>query len=155
MGRLFRWNWVWQCLGVCLIKARPSLDDAGLVLPRSLGFQLLGERWFRRWCSRRSGHRFAGPGLLFWRREELLDDDTAVFFVVLKRAIAESQPGSVIQRGLIETCRLTTLLQQLGGQQCIFQTHAAAYGDVDVENRRPVALSCRLATQAQLQRQAS
>ncbi|MNO82747.1 hypothetical protein D3C76_740310 [compost metagenome] len=55
---------------------------------------------------------------------------------------------------MIEAGCLSLRIELIGDLQRLGHVHTAAYRQIDVEDRRAMALASRLATQAQIQRQA-
>ena len=74
----------------------------------------------------------------------------AFFIAVLKGAIGEPQMCCCVQGVLIKARCLPYLLDVSSMLQRFFHRHAVTYGDVDIENRQPMTLPCRLPTKAQL-----
>jgi hypothetical protein len=111
--------------------------------------QLLGQAGFPRALGSVGGWRWA-----FFGGVELLDDGARVVLAVLEDAIAEATLSRFIQSGLVKASCLPLCIELIGGQQRLRHAHTAAYRQVDVEDRRPMALPGGLPAQTQLQRQA-
>src|SRR5690606_11221 len=100
-----------------------------------LRVQLLGQAGFLRALGSVGGWRWA-----FFGGIELFGDGASVFLAVLEGAIGKATLRRFIQGGLIEACGLPLRIELIGRLQRLGHFHAAAYRQVDVEDRRPVAL---------------
>lgn len=86
--------------------------------------------------------------------KKLFDHRPRLLVALFESPVGEAQPGSRIEGFLVEAGGQSLLLGLRRAGQGVLQRHAGPQGQVDVVDRRPEALPCRLAPQLEFEWQA-